>query len=277
MASVLFVVIVGLVIRNQIKVSRNRQAARERAAQAIARAQAIPQELFDLLRPVGLSKCELVRFGEANDGGYVLCGNLLSDARAGYSYGINGYDQWGCDVSMQLKVPVHQYDCFNTEVPMCRKGRTVFHAECVGASSKTEEGRLFDTIAAQLNRNGDATNHVVIKMDVEGAEWESLLTAPDELLERIDQLAVEFHGVKAENYLDVVRRLKRYFHVAHFHVNNFSCQDGLGPFPGWAYEVLFVSRRLDSEDPSRLVAGPLPIDAVNNPAAGDCQATHGGR
>jgi hypothetical protein len=178
-------------------------------------------------------------------------------------------------------VPLHQYDCFNTTVPACPGGKTIFHAECVGASSAMLEGRLFDSIEKQLERNGDRSKHVAIKMDVEGAEWESLLSTSDEVFRRIDQLAIEFHWMQDPHgewmldtrYLAVMRLLKKHFHVAHLHFNNHSCTDGLDPLPAWAYEVLFVSKRIGVEDPSRQAAGLHPLDAPNNPLVPDCQPT----
>jgi hypothetical protein len=114
---------------------------------------------------------------------------------------------------------------------------------------------------------------------VEGAEWWSLLTTPDDVLQRIDQLVIEFHWVEGPGggwlhdgrYLSVVQRLKQYFHVAHLHFNNYSCTDGLDPFPAWAYEVLFVTKRLAFEDPMRRAADRPAPDAPNNPGAADCQ------
>jgi hypothetical protein len=230
------------------------------------------QQLFDELQPVALAHCELARFGEPHDGGYLMCANLLDEVRSGYSYGIAGYDGWGCDISRRYDVAVHQYDCFDLTRPSCPEGRTVFHGECVAGRAFTDaDGRRFDTIAAQLARNGDAEARVVMKMDVEGSEWESLLAAPDELLERIDQLAIEFHGVDGERYLDVVRRLKRVFHVAHLHFNNYSCRDDLAPFPAEAYEVLFVNRRVAEVDAARQVRLPHPLDTPTARDRPDCQ------
>ena len=237
------------------------------------------QSLLKELQPVALKNCTLERFGEANDGGYLMCANLLGGVESGYSYGIAGYDQWGCDISTRLNVALHQYDCFNTTVPACPAGRTTFHAECVGESRSTVEQRLFDTIDNQLARNGDRGKHLVVKMDVEGAEWESLLSTSDEVLQRIDQLAIEFHWLQDEQkewpfdnrYPALIQHLKKFFHVAHLHFNNHSCIEGLDPFPGWAYEVLFVSRRLGVEDPSRQAGGLHPSDAPNNALAPDCQ------
>lgn len=228
-------------------------------------------ELFGLLQPVAVTNCQLERFGEPHDGGYLMCGNLLNAVQAGYSYGIAGYDQWGCDISTRSKVPVHEYDCFDTRPPVCATGHTTFHAECVAASSKTEAGRPFDTIAHQLAKNGDSSKQIVMKIDVEGAEWESFLAVPDETLQRIDQLAVEFHGVRDDNSVAVVRRLKQFFEVAHVHANNASCIGGMEPFPSWAYEVLFVSKRLAVVDPSAKPLGQSPLDARNISVFRDCQ------
>jgi hypothetical protein len=238
-----------------------------------ARARQAREALFAELQPVKLRNCELARFGEKNDGGYLLCGNLLKDVESAYSYGISGYDGWGCDVSSRLSVPVHQYDCFNTTQPSCPSGRPVFHAECVaGRRSRDEEGRVFDSLQSQFVRNGDAEKHLVVKMDVEGAEWDSILQTPDEVLARIDQLVFEFHGVSdTGRYLPVIAKLKRTFEIAHLHFNNYACVGAGAPFAAWAYEVTLVNKRLAEVDAAGKVALPSGLDAPNHPAVPDCQ------
>jgi len=232
----------------------------------------VRQRLIDLLQPVSLANCQLERFGEAHDGGYLMCANLLSEVQGAYSYGISGYDKWGYDTATKAGVRLHQYDCFDTRQPACPSADTVFHAECVAGVTKTEDGRPFDTMMNHLRRNGDSGKRLAMKMDVEGAEWESLLDAPDAVLESIDQLAIEFHFVHEERFVPVVERLKRFFHVAHLHFNNVSCLDGIEPFPTWAYEVLFVSKRIGEVDAERRVTLPHPLDALNNPRLPDCTA-----
>jgi len=234
------------------------------------------QALFAELQPILLKNCAIKRFGEANDGGYLLCANLLKDVGSGYSYGISGYDGWGCDVSRTLHVPVHQYDCFNLQEPACKGGRTTFHGECVAGERSTDgAGRVFETPEHQFARNGDATRHLVIKIDVEGAEWDTFLKTSDPVLERIDQLAVEFHGVDKPRYLDAVKKLKRFFYVANLHFNNYSCSTGLSPFPAWAYEVLFVNKRVGIPDTSAARSVFHAANAPNNPGHPDCQIAEG--
>ena len=83
-----------------------------------------------------------------------MCANLLGEAQAGYSYGISGYDEWGCAVSTAQRSRCISHDCFNTSVPMCPSGKTIFHAECVAGVSRTEDGRFFDTFAQQFAGTG---------------------------------------------------------------------------------------------------------------------------
>jgi hypothetical protein len=232
----------------------------------------VRKTLHALVQPVKLSNCELKRFGEAHDGGYLVCANLLNDVKAGYSYGISGYDKWGCDISSELKVPVHQYDCFNPKRPVCTTGKTIFHDECVAGTAFVDSGRPFDTIEGQLAKNGDGSVHVVMKMDVEGAEWESLLKTPDAVLQRIDQLSIELHGVNEYRFVPVLKKLHQFFYVANLHYNNWSCKDGLAPFPAWAYEVLWVNKRIGVVDSSSKPQVPNPLDAPNNADTPDCQS-----
>jgi len=231
----------------------------------------IRQQLFDDVQPVAVTNCELARFGDAHDGGYLVCANLLGAVKAGYSYGIAGTDGWGCRVARQLNVTVHQYDCFDLRQPSCPDGTTIFHPECVGTERSTQDGRPFDSLAGQFERNGDTARPLAVKIDVEGAEWDAFLSAPGSLFDHIDQLIVEFHHVDDERYVRAVERLKQFFVIAHVHYNNFSCSPLLAPFPSWAFEALLVNKRLAQTNGLPGALSPTPIDAPNDPNAPDCQ------
>jgi len=238
---------------------------------AAQRAKSNREALFAEIHPVKLSNCEFERVGDSHDGGYLICGNLFGSAQALYSYGISGSDQWGCTLSARLKLPVHQYDCFNVTRPPCEGASPVFHEECVGPSRKTEEGRLFDTVAAQVTKNGDANKHLIMKMDVEGAEWPSFLATPDSVFQQIDQLTVEFHEVEGDDFAKVFRKLSGVFHVVNVHYNNWTCEPAVAPFKAKAFEVLFVNKKIGVVDPNATMVSPNPLDAPNNWMRPDCQ------
>jgi hypothetical protein len=223
------------------------------------------------LVPTPLNNCTFRRYGSANDGGYVMCENLLGGAQAVYSYGIDGRDEWGCDVSSQLGLPVHEYDCFNLSRPSCERGSLRFHEECVGDQAETVDGRPYDTVANQLARNGDSGKRLVVKMDVEGSEWSSLLATSDSVLNLIDQLVVEFHENDSSDMARTMARLTKHFDVVNVHTNNEACGPFYRPLTSWATEVLFVNKRVGVLSSGPLTPGPNPLDAPNNPLKPDCQ------
>lgn len=231
------------------------------------------QALFGAIQPVKLSNCEFERVGDKHDGGYLICRNLLSRAESIYSYGISATDNFGCTLSARLKKPVHQYDCFNVTHPPCDGASPVFHAECVGPGKATIEGRPFDTVEAQVARNGDAGKRLIMKMDVEGSEWESFLTMPESVMQQVDQLTVEFHGVEEKNYAPAINRLRKIFHVVNVHYNNWTCSPDVKPLQATTFEVLFVNKNLGVVDEGSTPLVPNPLDAPNNWMRPDCQTT----
>ena len=90
-----------------------------------------------------------------------------------------------------------------------------------------------------------------MKMDVEGAEWPSVLATLDAVLNQIDQLSVEFHGVDnpATFYVDAIRKLKKTFHVVNVHYNNWTCHPEVAP-AAQAFEVLFVNKSIGVVEPN---------------------------
>jgi hypothetical protein len=230
------------------------------------------QEILAELQPVGLKNCTFKRFGSANDGGYLMCENLVEPLDSAYSYGVGPNDDWGCEMSRRYHVPVYEYDCFDPARPKCDGGRLIFRNECVSDRTESRDSRLFDTLENQIAKNGDIGRHVIIKMDIEGAEWQSLLAAPDELFQSIPQLAMEMHGFDDPKIVEVLRKLKRNFYLVNLHFNNWSCTSKAAPLPAWAYQVLWVNKRLGILDPSVPIPAPMsPLNAPDSPTWPDCQ------
>lgn len=238
---------------------------------------AIRASILDAVRPVALQNCTLARFGSANDGGYLMCENLIESLGAGYSYGVGLNDDWGCDMSTRYSVPVHQYDCFDPARPVCSTGQFVFHDECIARRREIIDARTFDTLANQIAQNGDNGKRLIVKIDIEGAEWDSLLAAPDEVLQSIDQLPMELHvprrglAENGEKILSVLDKLKRQFYVVNINFNNHGCSPRAAPLPARAFQVLFVNKRIGVLDPNNGTPPRSPLNAPDDPKSGDCQ------
>jgi hypothetical protein len=224
------------------------------------------------LQPVALKNCTFKRFGSANDGGYLMCANLIEPLDAAYSYGVGSNDDWGCELSRTYHVPVYQYDCFDPARPTCNGGTFVFHNECVGNRTGYIGSHFFDTLENQIRRNGDTGRRLIIKMDIEGAEWVSLLATPDELLASIPQITMEMHGYDDPKIVEVLRKLKRNFFLVNLHFNNWSCTPRAAPLPAWAYQTHWVNKRIGVLDPAAPVPAPMsPLNAPDSPTWPDCQ------
>jgi hypothetical protein len=120
------------------------------------------------------------------------------------------------------------------------------------------------------------------------------LAAPDDILDNIEQLivefhmghqvtiktgpsktdltVVEFHDEDLGKFIKVIKKLKNTFYLVNMHYNNSTCCDKTSPFSAWAYEVLFVNKRIGKPD-KHAPAFPKyqPLDAPNDPAFIDCQ------
>jgi len=234
------------------------------------------ETILAALQPVALKNCTLKRFGSANDGGYLMCENLIEPLDAAYSYGVGRNDDWGCDVSRRYHVPVHQYDCFDPARPICDGGTFDFHNECVGDRTGYRESRFFDTLENEIRRNGDTGRRLIIKMDIEGGEWDSLLAVPDELLASISQITMEMHGVDDPKIVEVLRKLKRNFYPVNLHFNNWSCTAKAAPLPARAYQVHWVNKRIAVPDPAPVPAPMSPLNAPDSPTRPDCQLRSAG-
>ena len=143
----------------------------------------VRSRLLEELRPVGLKNCTLGRFGSLNDGGYLLCENLIEGVASTYSYSVGSQDDFACELSARYRLPVHRYDCSDSAPPTCDPVDHI-HNACPGPKGETVQSRLFDTLPNQISANGDTGKRLIVTMDVEGAKWEALMATPDAVLER---------------------------------------------------------------------------------------------
>src|ERR1043166_6855297 len=64
-----------------------------------ARQRRLREAILGELQAVALQNCTFHRFGSANDGGYLMCENLVEPVDVANSYGIGSNADWDCEVA----------------------------------------------------------------------------------------------------------------------------------------------------------------------------------
>lgn len=201
------------------------------------------KELHSLLITKQCVDGELVRVGGSNDGGYVMSEAALNGGIA-YSFGINDDVAWDSDM-VKRGYDIYMYDHTISALPEeCAR----FHFDRKGISAGSISVAPLFTLEDLLRENGHSgIQHMVLKMDVEGAEWGFLHSTSSDVLQQFDQIVFELHGLlkldKQEVILAALRKINATHQLVHIHANNYSNAVSLsGRVMADAIEVTYIRR-----------------------------------
>jgi hypothetical protein len=155
-----------------------------------------------------------IRVGENRDGGYVMLNNLFG-ATCMIGYGVDVNVAFDNDFISKFNVPAYIFD-HTVQPPENLNPKIIFTPE--GISTK-DEAPLF-TLATHVKRFVPDGEQFILKMDVEGAEWDVFRTAD---LTRVTQLIAEIHDLEKAP-IDVIKLLNEKFYLVHIHGNNYPKQ-----------------------------------------------------
>ena len=148
---------------------------------------ALLRALLQSMRPLDPG-IELIRIGPENDGGYLVPDDL-DGIRHAFSPGVSnesGFEAQLADRGMQVFLADHSVDR-----PAVAHPRFVFDKRFVGCLTDERYITLDDWHADKLGADSDA--ELLLQMDIEGAEYETLLAASPRLLGRFRIMVIEFH------------------------------------------------------------------------------------
>ncbi|WP_309399397.1 FkbM family methyltransferase [Cerasicoccus maritimus] len=225
--------------------------------------------IIPLLTPMDVEGAQYKRFGKDFDGGYVMLDDFSSNKiTAAYSFGISNDVSW--DESMAAKgIDVYMYDHTIDGLP---KQHERFHYFKKGVTGESPSAEL-DTLSNFIRENGHQDcQQLVLKMDIEGAEWGVLMHTPSEVLNQFSQIAFEFHGLTNHNLANskiyqALEHLNQTHQVVHIHANGQSHTSWLGNIAlPHLVEVTYI-RRTDYKDKLRPNTRkfPTPIDQPTTP------------
>ncbi len=174
------------------------------------------------MRVIGATK---IRIGGPQDGGYVMIDDTPADPVC-YSIGVGPDVSWDIDMSSNRNAQVFQYD-HTVESPPATHPQCYFHKIGLGANDYAPDLRRLDTL---VNDNGHAgRNDLILKCDIEGAEWEAMTDLAPGFFERFDQIVMELHWVDHLHdaafrslWQSVVGNMYNSHQCYHVHGNNYS-------------------------------------------------------
>ena len=247
---------------------------------------------------------DLVRVGNRYDGGYVLPLAAVRATQGVLSLGVEA--DWSFEEGMLALNPAINVTCVDgttgADVIRTRVRRDLWraarrlrggkvlrmlrllkrHREFEEFFSKHDFQKLM--VAAQPGpglatvdellsrvRRGDPQRWVLLKMDIEGTEYE-VLPAIAGRLQRVSALAIEFHNLDRNwsRFEAIMQALAPTFYVAHIHGNN-NDKYVAGTLVPLTIEITLVNRALvDPLPPAATMNYPLPgLDAPNQPRRPD--------
>lgn len=170
---------------------------------------------------------ELKRIGGNNDGAYVMLDDF-SDSKIAYSFGIDDNIEWDKCIA-DRGIDVYCYDHTIERLPN-ENARLHFNKIGIAGTDKIEEKLL--SMQSILERNHhDGMKNVILKMDVEGAEWEFLNSVSSDLLNCFSQMTFELHNVYGWSHhkqvLAALRKLNKTHQAVWIHGNNASPVDNI--------------------------------------------------
>lgn len=175
----------------------------------------------------------LKRFGNSHDGGYVLADDFDFVINA-YSFGIANEVSWDQEMA-ERGINIFQFDPTIDETPLQHPRFTFEKAGICGGEHNflpRNPAFLYYTLEEIINKYSPEDNKLILKMDVEGFEYESLLNSLH-LLHKFSQMVIEFHGLNHPMYSKIFcmlsEKILESHELIHVHANNADepfCIDG---------------------------------------------------
>jgi hypothetical protein len=226
------------------------------------------QRLLSLLRPLDVVGPSLVRKGRNGDGGYVMLDAGIEGVA--YSLGVNDEVSWDVDM-VKAGCQVYQYDHTVSSAPVTHPS---IHFFKTGIAAENSPDGVFKSLEYLLETNGHrGRRDLILKMDIEGSEWEVIEGLQTSTLDQFSQILAEWHFPEFSNIADpeelervlsVFEKLNQTHQVIHVHANNYGRMGIIGGVSlVEGLEVTYLRRDGYQFKPCRRLF-PTPLDCPNN-------------
>jgi hypothetical protein len=178
------------------------------------------RDLISKLRPLNCGKA-LIRVGGERDGGYLLPDDLEGIEYC-FSPGVGPTADFESHLAtLNIKSFLADY---SVDSPPIRKPEFTFDKKFLGAN----DSETCFTLKSWLDKYvGTYKGALLLQMDIEGSEYEVILSTPTDVLKNFRIMVIEFHFLDKmfDPFVYTVFRacfekILKDFHVAHIHPNN---------------------------------------------------------
>ena len=215
------------------------------------------QKLKQVLKTYHVSGCELERWGGNRDGGYILYPQVAERSDVLYTYGIGHSTTFENEYCEKTGNAAIAFDHTVRRLPHPHEN-LVFVKEGVAGETRPK----MDTYENHHKKYGGTSP--LLKIDIEGWEYEVLTAIPDELLTSSTGILLEVHNLstRLDEFITMMERINRDFALVHLHPNNWGITfDVEGyQFPD-VLELSFVNRK-EFVDIQETVLS-LPLDGLD--------------
>lgn len=178
------------------------------------------QSLLESLYPRATNK-KLIRLGPGGDGGYLVPDDV-QNIEACFSPGVgqlSGFEKQCAALGMKVYMADKSVDHPGEE-----DNRFFFIKKFIGPESNDEFITMDEWVRSSI---GDSRSDLLLQMDIEGHEYDSILSMSDDLLSRFRVIIIEFHGLYyfwdpefLERAKKTFSKLLRQHSCVHIHPNN---------------------------------------------------------
>lgn len=181
------------------------------------------KRIHQLMNVKMVEGASFTRVGNKHDGGYILLKSSLDDKNPlmAYSFGIND------DVSWDKHMASLGYDVFMYDhtIQLLPEENDKFHFFKLGITDGSPNKNL-KTLEQLIKINQhENLKGMILKMDVEGAEYGFLKTVECATLEQFDQIILELHSLTnmdmTESIISALEKINKTHQLIHIHANNY--------------------------------------------------------
>ena len=218
--------------------------------------------MINLLKPMYVGS--KIRLGRDRDGGYITTEKSVNDSVALFSYGVSDDISFEEDYIKLSGKNSHSFDHTINGIKTSFPQNFLFNKEGLSGTKKLYANNFIEHYN-QRNIN----DRVLLKMDIEGAEYEYFYNTNIEMLSKITtSIIVEFHNLDSEIYrnkfINCISKLQEFFYICHIHGNNASNTFNIDNYtvPN-ILEITFVPKELNPSAIIDTATYPTELDRPN--------------